>query len=191
MNKIVKMHGLGNDILILDQPSHALTSQHIKQLAHRKQGIGFDQCIVIQSIQTSSATIQIFNADSQQVYQCGNGLRCLMVYLHQTYALTQVMIHTGNFTYEGQWIDGIAHINMGQPSFLAEDIPTLLDTRSLVTIHLPEQITMGIVFIGNPHAVCLEVNQDRDNIARKIQQCSGVKDNTVLGNILYCQTSES
>ena len=169
MKQISKMHGIGNDILIIDQPTTTLNNNMIKMLGHRKQGIGFDQCIVIHSISDMTVHIDIFNANGQQVYQCGNGLRCLMRYLATHYDKNAIDIVTGRYKYRGKMIDQTPHIYMGVPSFLASDIPTHLDTNGLVTLHLPEKISMGIVFIGNPHAICLSEDQNRKQTAEKIQ----------------------
>lgn len=169
MKQITKMHGLGNDILIIDQPTITLTPNMIKQLGHRKQGIGFDQCITIKQLNETSTQIDIHNANGQQVFQCGNGLRCLMAYLANNYQKTAINIMTGNCQYQGKIIHNIPHINMGKASFMASDIPTHLDTNGLVTMHLPEKISMGIVYIGNPHAICLSVDKNRQETAEKVQ----------------------
>ena len=104
MKQITKMHGLGNDILIIDQPTITLTPNMIKQLGHRKQGIGFDQCITIKQLNETSTQIDIHNANGQQVFQCGNGLRCLMAYLANNYQKTAINIMTGNCQYQGKII---------------------------------------------------------------------------------------
>lgn len=75
------MHGLGNDFIVLDgvNQSIQLTVKQIQKLANRHTGIGFDQCLLIESSQTEGIDFnyRAFNADGQEVGQCGNGARCI------------------------------------------------------------------------------------------------------------------
>ncbi len=169
--KFTKMHGLGNDILIIDQDQD-IDSHAIQSLSHRYLGIGFDQCLYITNITGEKVSTRIYNADGQQVYQCGNGLRCLMAYLAQNYGLSNAEIIVGKYTYHGIMQPNGPSINMGQPSFSQTTIPTTLDITGMVTIHLPHTCSVGIVHIGNPHAICLwpDENMNRENLAKDIQQ---------------------
>ena len=80
-----KMHGIGNDFIILNQLTNQynLNSKIIKLLSHRQFGIGFDQLLIIESSLNPKAEFKyrIFNADGDEVEQCGNGARCFYRYI--------------------------------------------------------------------------------------------------------------
>ena len=75
-----KMHGLGNDFLVLDNVTQNvyLSNEQIKQLADRNFGVGFDQVLVVEPPYDPDLDFhyRIFNADGSEVGQCGNGARC-------------------------------------------------------------------------------------------------------------------
>ena len=75
-----KMHGIGNDFIIIDQliNQYHLNSDIIKSLSHRQFGIGFDQLLIIEASSNPKAEFKyrIFNSDGNEVEQCGNGARC-------------------------------------------------------------------------------------------------------------------
>ena len=79
-----KMHGIGNDFIILNQleTQYKLNSKMISSLSHRQFGIGFDQLLIIESSSNPKADFKyrIFNADGNEVEQCGNGARCFYFY---------------------------------------------------------------------------------------------------------------
>src|SRR5690606_35300939 len=76
-----KMHGAGNDFIVLDAPPAGLpfTATQWRQLADRRSGIGFDQALVLEPARGGDflAYYRIFNADGSEAEQCGNGVRCL------------------------------------------------------------------------------------------------------------------
>src|SRR5690242_634801 len=80
-----KMHGLGNDFMVLDALKHpvALDEARVRELADRRTGIGFDQLLLLEAPKGGPfhANYRIFNADGGEVEQCGNGVRCVARYL--------------------------------------------------------------------------------------------------------------
>lgn len=78
--KFTKMHGLGNDFVVVDAINQriALTPKKIRFMANRHTGIGFDQLLVVEKTSQEHADFKyrIFNADGSEVGQCGNGARC-------------------------------------------------------------------------------------------------------------------
>ena len=84
--KFTKMNGLGNDFIVIDAINQQvqLTTQQIAKLADRHTGIGFDQCLLLEKSQSTDTDFfyRIFNANGQEVGQCGNGARCLMRFIH-------------------------------------------------------------------------------------------------------------
>src|SRR5690606_30534106 len=81
----VKMHGLGNDFVILDgnQLPTMLDSKHIKAICDRRFGIGCDQLIITESSKTADIFMRIYNADGSEAGACGNATRCLGYLLTQ------------------------------------------------------------------------------------------------------------
>jgi diaminopimelate epimerase len=80
-----KMHGLGNDFMVLDatRTPILLAAEQIRLLADRHFGVGFDQLLLVETAQqqTVDFNYRIFNADGNEVEQCGNGARCFARYV--------------------------------------------------------------------------------------------------------------
>jgi len=161
MINFTKMHGLGNDFVVIDaikQPV-ALTPEQIQNLADRHFGIGFDQLLLVENPTSTSADFKyrIFNADGSEVSQCGNGARCFARFVRDQglSAKEEVLVDTN----AGQLLlrfdqDGQITVNMGIPKHKPAEIPLLLAEADsyLATIN-QEQIRFGAVSMGNPHAV--------------------------------------
>jgi diaminopimelate epimerase len=161
MINFTKMHGLGNDFVVIDaikQPI-ALTPEQIQHLADRHFGIGFDQLLLVEHPTSTSADFKyrIFNADGSEVSQCGNGARCFARFVRDKGLSTkeEVLVDTN----AGQLLlrfdqDGQITVNMGIPKHKPSEIPLLLAEADSyhVTIN-NEQIEFGAVSMGNPHAV--------------------------------------
>ena len=99
----VKMHGLGNDFVVINNTNKLLnyTPEIVKKIAHRNLGIGFDQLIVLEvaDYENSIFYYRIYNADGGEVYQCGNGARCLAKYLLDNSLMvgSKLILKTGKF----------------------------------------------------------------------------------------------
>ncbi|MDX1519048.1 MAG: diaminopimelate epimerase, partial [Gammaproteobacteria bacterium] len=85
--QFTKMHGIGNDFVLFDFRDRAfsLTREQIIRIADRRFGVGCDQVLVLEPPKQSTADVyyRIFNADGGEVEQCGNGARCIAVYLRE------------------------------------------------------------------------------------------------------------
>ncbi len=164
--KFTKMHGLGNDFIVIDAVNQrvSLTSQKIRELANRHFGIGFDQLLIVEKPVSANADFKyrIFNADGSEVSQCGNGARCFARFVRD-----KNLSHKNEIcvdTNAGQLIlqfneDHLITVNMGIPRHHPKEIPLLADTESrfyTVEINGVEK-AFGAVSMGNPHAI-LQVN---------------------------------
>jgi len=158
----VKMHGLGNDFLILDLPADAAlpTAGQWRALADRHTGIGFDQALVLQPPRRpgTDAYYRIFNADGGEAEQSGNGARCAAALLHRRRkhgggALT--MDTAGGLLHASVLADGRVSVNMGAPNFEPASLPFDAPARSASYSHTVDgqSVEFGAVSIGNPHAV--------------------------------------
>lgn len=152
--KFIKMHGLGNDFMVVDAVSQSieLTSDQIVALARRDSGIGFDQCLLVEKSPRPGIDFfyRIFNADGQEVGQCGNGARCLARFIHfvglsQKKELT-VATRTTEMVLRCN-ADETVTVNMGKPLFEQGPFTLFLDSSALASVYS--------LNIGNPHAVSL------------------------------------
>ncbi len=167
-----KMHGLGNDFMVIDgiNQSVTLNSQLIAQWADRNFGVGFDQLLLVEKPLSDQAQFRyrIFNADGQEVSQCGNGARCFARFVRERGLTdaTTIPVETHNGMLELKVIDDSrVQVNMGIPNFEPEQIPfNRTQRKAQYQINLDEiLIKLSAVSIGNPHAVILV--QDVDSAA--------------------------
>jgi diaminopimelate epimerase len=159
-----KMHGLGNDFMVIDgiNQSVSLTSEMIAGWANRHFGIGFDQLLLVERPESDIAMFKyrIFNADGDEVAQCGNGARCFARFVREK-GLTDatiIPVETNNGLLVLKVIDDErVQVNMGIPNFEPKKIPFNRDQRSAqYQIKLDELIlNISALSIGNPHAVML------------------------------------
>ena len=160
-----KMHGLGNDFVVLDtrtQPLPPVTAALARALADRRTGIGCDQLIVLDESETADFRMRIFNPDGSEVEACGNATRAVAL-LHGMPA----QIETAGGTLAVQPGEGGAAVDMGEPRFEWDAIPLAyaMDTLAL-PVGWDELEQPAAVNIGNPHAVffvddCDAVELDR------------------------------
>ena len=157
-----KMHGLGNDFIVIDaiNQSVSLTSQQVQQLADRHFGIGCDQLLLVEAATTAESDFRyrIYNADGGEVEQCGNGARCFMQFVRDQ-GLTdksQLQVETlGGPLQLVQQSDGQITVNMGVPRLEPADIPFLAPRheRAYALDVLGRQLEIAAISMGNPHAV--------------------------------------
>ena len=164
--QFTKMHGLGNDFVVIDAINQAifLSPEQIQFIADRHFGVGCDQLLLVEKPVSGNADFKyrIFNADGGEVAQCGNGARCFARFVHDNNLSTKNEIRVD--TDSGQLLltfdaNDMITVNMGIPRHQPADIPLRATEESTfynVTVHA-DKITLGAVSIGNPHAV-LQVN---------------------------------
>jgi len=169
-----KMQGLGNDFIVIDNLNGVFNenSINIPKLANRHTGIGFDQLLIVESSETPGIDFKyrIFNADGQEVQQCGNGARCFALYVFEK-KLTKkrrLNVETLNGVIELNIIDDSSvTVNMGEPEFTPSKIPANFDNRHKK--YSINDIEMGILSMGNPHAVILANNIANLEIDKKAE----------------------
>ncbi|HXF67365.1 MAG TPA: diaminopimelate epimerase [Burkholderiales bacterium] len=172
--KFTKMHGLGNDFVVLDalaRPIH-LSREQLRLIADRHFGIGCDQILLVEPPRTPDTEFyyRIFNADGGEVEQCGNGARCFLRYVRDRGLTTRGEIRVG--TRAGVIVprleeDGQVTVNMGVPEFEPARIPFDAPERAL-TYELEvdgRALEVSALAIGNPHAVQLVPDVERAPVA--------------------------
>ena len=148
----VKMHGLGNDFIVLDARGSALpamTAKAVRALADRREGIGCDQLVLLEPSEREAFRMRIFNSDGSEVEACGNAARAVAM-LHGEPA----RIETGGGTIMLEPSIGGASVDMGSPRFEWEAIPLdyAMDTAAMPVSWGPLENPVA-VNVGNPHVV--------------------------------------
>jgi len=179
--KFTKMHGLGNDFVLLDLISQSvnLTEKMIAKLADRRTGIGFDQLLTVSPPRTPKMDFRyrIFNADGTEAEQCGNGARCFLRFVRDrgltTKSRIQVETNTGSIECRLEQ-DGNISVDMGTPILQPDKIP-FVTSHCAVTYELEfasclssktEIVNISAVSMGNPHAVIVVDNIDNAPVSQ-------------------------
>lgn len=172
--KFTKMHGLGNDFVVIDAVNQTLelSAETIKQWADRHRGIGFDQLLLVRRADgDADFRYVIYNADGSEVSQCGNGARCFALFVRRQglthKSIIRVETGAGELTLTVNEQDNVV-VNMGQPIFLPVNIPLINEQEQLLynaTID-DEEISFSALSMGNPHAVIQVTNADTGYINR-------------------------
>ena len=169
-----KMHGLGNDFVVIDgiNQTVALDTASIRQLADRHFGIGCDQVLLVEASDRLGADFRyrIFNADGGEVEQCGNGARCFARFVRD-HGLTEkdelcVITAAGPLRLRLQSKGQVA-VDMGQPRLEPAEVPFFATERAPRYPIAADGVDLevGVVSMGNPHAVLLVDDVDHAPVA--------------------------
>ena len=159
--EFTKMHGLGNDFVVIDAISQnvMLRAEQIRRMGDRHTGIGFDQLLIVEPPSRPDAefSYRIFNQDGNEVEHCGNGARCFALFVQQK-QLTRsnpIKVATMNGLLELKILpDQTVRVDMGQPRVSAEQIPVTGLTGDAPLHDLGVADLKGsLVNVGNPHVV--------------------------------------
>ena len=173
--RFTKMHGLGNDFVVIDAIRQAVTlaPEQVRFLADRRFGVGCDQVLLVEVARLSGTAFhyRIFNADGSEVEQCGNGARCFARFVRDQGLTDDDVIAVG--TARGAITlyvepDGQVRVDMGAPRLDPADLPFDAPARALTyPIEVGgEVVEIGAVSIGNPHAVLLVDDVDAAPVGR-------------------------
>jgi diaminopimelate epimerase len=168
----IKMHGLGNDFVVIDGRARAfpMSQYRARAIADRHTGVGCDQVIVIEPPQNgrADAFMRIHNADGGEVEACGNGARCVAAFLMQEADRGHVCIETQAGLIEAANAGpGLVGVDMGPARLDWREIPL---ARAMDTLHLDlslEALSDPVaVNIGNPHAVFFVADPEAVDLER-------------------------
>lgn len=146
----MKMHGLGNDFVVLDARAGdiALSSALVAAIADRHRGIGFDQLAVIGTGE-GDAHLTFYNADGSTSAACGNATRCIARHLMEETGKTALTLSTARGVLQAVDAgDGLTSVNMGQPQLGWDEIPL---AEAMETLELPIEGGPTATGMGNPH----------------------------------------
>lgn len=159
-----KMHGLGNDFMIVDATSRPfpLTRRQIQAAADRHRGVGFDQLLVLAPSPGGQAdfTYLIFNSDGSAAEQCGNGARCMAKFIHEQ-GLSRKnelrLITNDKITRLNLETDNTVTVEIGEPYFEPARMPfEPLETGEPYQLKIAgKTVQFYVAGVGNPHAVIL------------------------------------
>jgi diaminopimelate epimerase len=162
MLKFSKMHGLGNDFMVIDAITQQveLSTSQIQFLADRQFGIGFDQLLMVEkpTLENVDFRYRIFNADGSEVEQCGNGVRCFARFVRQQQFSDKdrIAVETASgVVFPTIQANGNVTVDMGLPRFDPQQVPFQVEQQAVTySINVSgESIDFGVVSMGNPHAV--------------------------------------
>lgn len=146
----MKMHGLGNDFVVVDARARAvpLPADLVVAIADRHTGVGYDQLAVIQN-GAGDAHLVFYNADGSTSAACGNATRCIARYLFEETGKDHLHLTTDRgdlFAVDAG--NGLTSVNMGQPQLLWHEVPL---AQEMDTLELPIDGAPTATGMGNPH----------------------------------------
>lgn len=162
-----KMHGLGNDFILLDCTKKDIPGiqRVVKKLADRRFGVGFDQALILRKSKKADFRMDIYNNDGGRVEMCGNGIRCLASYIwgKRLSKKKRLDIETLAGIIRPEQDGGLVRVDMGEPVLEGSLIPTTargqVVDRPLAALDRVFNVTC--VSMGNPH--CVIFVDDVDN----------------------------
>lgn len=155
----MKMHGLGNDFVIVDarEQAAAITPALARGIGHRQFGVGFDQLAVIERGE-ADAHLVFYNADGSTSAACGNATRCIARFLMQETGKDALTLTTERGTLLARDAgDGLTSVNMGQPQLDWHEIPL---AEAMDTLELPIEGIPTATGMGNPHCTFFVENAE-------------------------------
>ena len=145
-----KMHGLGNDFVIVDarEEPFAVTPSLARAIANRRTGVGCDQLVVLEPSDSADLRMRIWNSDGGEVESCGNATRCVV----QLTGAKQIDSDGGLLV--GEDLGGEVEVSIGEPRFGWDEIPLAypIDTNPL-PMAWGELVRPMALNVGNPHLV--------------------------------------
>ena len=184
--RFTKMHGLGNDFVMLDLITQKIRidAKIIAGLSDRRFGVGFDQLLTVTPPNDPAHDFRytIYNADGSEAEQCGNGARCFLRFVRDQGLTTKsfIKLETKNGTISCKLQkDGLITVDMGPPELQPAKIPFIADAPEvhyeleIKDENLEQTVCLSAVNIGNPHAVLTVSDVDTapvEQLGRIIEQ---------------------
>ncbi len=208
--RFTKMHGCGNDFIIIDGLTQTvkLSPERIRALADRHMGIGCDQLLIVEAPSKPELDFayRIYNNDGNQVEHCGNGARCFAKFVRdrKLTANTTINVETVNRQLQLQvQNDGCVSVDMGAPTLAPERVPFVPadnnagdNTLAPATYEIVvdgKPVILSAISMGNPHAVLVVDDTDNltlEELAIPIQQHPQFPDGVNVGFMQVLSRSE-
>ena len=153
----MKMHGLGNDFVVIDSRGRGASAAGVvtpalaRALGDRNRGVGFDQLAEIRDSDQTDFALDFWNNDGSRAGACGNATRCVSAYMMGQTGQDQISLTTERGTLRAvRRADGRFSVNMGQPQTAWDEVPL---AKAVDTLHLPLSGDPVAIGMGNPHCV--------------------------------------
>ena len=175
--RFAKMHGLGNDFMVVDLVSQdaALPAERVRAWANRRTGVGFDQLLAVLPPDDPDADFRyrVFNADGTEAEQCGNGARCFARFVvdERLTPKRRLTLQTAAGDIHTELLDrGHARVRLGVPRYCADGTgaPAASDEAAALVERIDvagERVAFTPVSLGNPHAVVFVADVDTADVA--------------------------
>jgi len=156
--EFTKMHGLGNDFMVVASDAEPPAATTIRALADRRTGVGFDQLLWVGPAHDpgTAASYRIFNGDGSEAEQCGNGARCIARFLADRGAAGELVLeHAGGRSPARILADGSVTVALGEPDFRPARVPfsAPAEAEAYGVEVDDETVELRVVSVGNPHGV--------------------------------------
>ena len=164
--RFTKMHGLGNDFIVVDDRAEAAVdwAALAQRACERHTGVGADGILLIQPSRVADLRMRLFNADGSEAEMCGNGIRCTALLAAASgWGGERITWETGAGRLVTELHGDRVTVDMGPPRLRAADIPVIADTDEVVDAPLGvggRELRITCVSMGNPH--CVVVVDDVD-----------------------------
>ncbi len=161
----MKMHGLGNDFVVIDSRGRgAITTTALaRALGDRNRGVGFDQLAEIRDSDSADIALDFWNSDGTRAGACGNATRCVADHVMQELGRNTISMITARGNLGAiRRPDGLVSVNMGQPQLDWAEVPLACATD---TLHLPLPGAPVAVGMGNPHCILFVPDAEAVDVA--------------------------
>ncbi len=157
--KFTKMHGLGNDFVVINsfEQAYPQLAAKAKEICDRRFGIGCDQLLIVKSSEVADLRMLIYNADGSEVEMCGNGIRCLALFAqkHKLIQENELSVETLGGIKKIRILNQLVEVDMGEPILNAAQIPVNLEGMVIgknIEVH-GQNYSITCISMGNPHCV--------------------------------------
>lgn len=154
--EFLKMHGLGNDFIFINQSNldKKPNNELITKIIDRKLGIGCDQLIIFKKIDSCHYTIEIYNPDGTKAGMCGNAMRCLGLHAFEETGQRLIYATVNERKIQIETISAKnIKVNMGKANFQAQWMPNIVKISEAIMDYQLNLKEIICVDIGNPHIV--------------------------------------
>ena len=162
----MKMHGLGNDFVVVDERgiSPRVNKTMAIAMADRHRGIGYDQLAVMSERADCDVHLTFWNADGSQAGACGNATRCIARHMMDQTGRDALTLTTERGTLHAVDRDGMASVNMGHPQLNWDEVPL---AHAMDTLALPIDGAPSATGMGNPHCTFFVDDADAIDLAQR------------------------
>ena len=172
--RFTKMHGIGNDFIIIDAIRNEIPDPAAlaRRMCRRRFGIGADGLILICKSEKADAAMRIFNSDGSEPEMCGNGLRCAAKYIHDSGICPKQDMAVDTLAgvkyihLENSGNTAMVSVDMGEPDFEPARIPVAAESNRVRVELDGQEAEFFCVSMGNPHAVTFDLCPDDEAFRR-------------------------